>query len=143
MAFEYVANILKQAFKWFPWQPLFCSNQSLLLSILLDSDQPCNIKGSRFQHCWVMRSSRLPSSPELRGKLAACQAFFQTSKDTPLSWHRLPKGWRSCPCSHWLCYPTAPRNGGFISHLSTLHPPLQDNSCDLWFPIKRESKHSS
>lgn len=76
VAFEYVANILKQVFKWFPWQLPFFGDRRVLLSVLLDWDQPCNIKCTRFQHCQVMRSSQCPTAPELAGKLAACQAFF-------------------------------------------------------------------
>lgn len=85
VAFEYVAYILKQAFKWFPWQLPFFGDRRMLLSVLLDSDQPCNIKGTCFQHCQVMRSSSLSDSPGARREarcLPGC--FLQTSKDTPL-----------------------------------------------------------
>lgn len=56
----------------------------MLLSIVLGSDQLCNIKDTCLKHCQVMRSSLLSNSPgaERRGKLTACQTFF--CKDTPL-----------------------------------------------------------
>lgn len=120
-AFEYVANILKQAFKWFPWQPPFFRDRRVLLTILPDSDQPCNIKGTCFQHCQAMRSSSLSDSPGAQREARCLSGFFPDVQGHTSCWWAgggIPRG-GGAGRAHIGCVIQQPRGTGglFLNHL--------------------------